>query len=147
MKRVVHIPSLVWLLMSYAILTSAFLWAGRQTGGSLAGWVFMGCLALSWLPLYVFLNRAEILGEKAFWFSHAAAALVAVGAYAAMASWMESEPVVTPKRADNWPTLLLGIACYLLVQQSWLNILKGLAQKTQERVEKALRQAEKPGHK
>ncbi len=68
-------------------------------------------------------------------------------AYAAMASWMESEPVVTPKRSDNWPTLLLGLAGYLLVQQSWLTILKRLAQKTQERVEKALRQAGKPGHK
>lgn len=145
MKRVVHIPSLVWLLLSYAILTSAFLWAGCQTVGSLAGWVFMGCLALSWLPLYVFLNRAEILGEKAFWFSHAAAALVAGGAYAAMASWVVSEPVVTPKRSDNWQTLLWGITCYLVAQQSWLSILKGLAQKTQERVEKAL--SEKPDHK
>lgn len=145
MKRVAHISSLVWLLLSYAILTSAFLWAGRQTGGSLAGWVFMGCLALGWLPLYVFLNRAEILGEKAFWFSHAAAALVVGVAYAAMASWVESEPVVTPKRSGSWPTLLWGIACYLLFQQSWFSILKGLAQKTQERVEKAL--SESPSHK
>lgn len=79
MKRVADVPSLAWLLLSYAILTSAFLWAGRQTGGSLAGWVFMGCLALGLLPLYVFLNRAEILGEKAFWFNHAAAALMAGG--------------------------------------------------------------------
>jgi hypothetical protein len=51
MKRLVCLPALVWLLLSYVVLASAFLWAGRQTGGWVAGWVFMGCLALCWLPL------------------------------------------------------------------------------------------------
>lgn len=143
MTGTARFPALAWLLLSYVMLASAFLWAGRQTGGTLAGWVFLGCLALVWLPLYVFLNRAEIFAEKAFWFSHAAAALVVVAACAAMAAWTDAEPAATHKRPDNWPTLLSGVAFFMLFQQSSLLIIRWLARRTQERVEKALSQ--KPG--
>jgi hypothetical protein len=84
----------------------------------------------------VFLNRAEIVCEKAFWFSHAAAALVTVVAFATMASWMEPEPRLIHKRPDNWPALLSGIVFYMLFQQGCLSIIRWLAKQVMKRVEK-----------
>lgn len=136
MSWFVRIPALIWVMLSYALLASAFQWSGRQSDVSLAGWVFMGCLGLSWLPLYVFLNRSEILREKAFWFSHASAALIAVIAFVMIYFWME--PTIggsgaDPHRPVKWLALLGNITFFYS-----LHVIKWLAAKVQKHVERLL---------
>ena len=64
------------MLISYAVMGTVFFWSANQTTGYLAEITFLSILALSWLPLYVYLNRKDIMSHRSYWFSQGAALLI-----------------------------------------------------------------------
>ncbi len=136
MKILSRISPKVWLIAAYAILAAAFTWAGQQTEASVAGWVFFGCLAISWLPQYIYLNRKEIARQKALWFSHAAAGLVGVGIFVLWACWDTRND--SREQPGTWLAIVVSIITYMMMMQSGMSFTAWLVRKTQARVEAAL---------
>lgn len=125
------------LALSYTGLVCAFVWAGRQTDGEVAVWVFLGCLAFSWLPAYVYVHRREISREKPFWISHAAAGIVGLvlfGIHAAM-----DEPPGSLPAGRSWPQIFSSLAAYVVGGVLSIDLARWVMKKIQDRSESWLK--------
>ena len=82
-------PAKCWLILTYAILGTAFIWSANQPPTTIATSVFIGCLLLSWIPAYTYAHRQDIVQNKVYWISQSVALVVAILAYAILA-WRNS---------------------------------------------------------
>jgi uncharacterized protein YqgC (DUF456 family) len=136
MKLLSCLSPKVWLIIAYTILTAAFIWAGQQTEASVAGWVFFGSLAVSWIPIFVYQNREEIVRDKAYWLSHAAAAAVGVSIFVLWTWWLARNE--SHERQSSWIAIIASVIAYMVTMQSGFSIVAWLVRKTQTKVESAL---------
>ena len=121
------------MLISYAVMGISFFWSANQTSGYLAGITFLSMLALSWLPLYVYLNRQDIMSHRSYWFSQGAALLITAVVALLIVSFApdaQSSPGLT--------ALAVSILTYVLFSNFMGVVLNSLFKSVANSVEKKM---------
>lgn len=127
------------MLVSYAVLGFGFVWSANQTSGNFAGITFMATLALSWLPLYVYLNRQDILNHPDYWLSQGAALLVT-----AVAALGISFVITDDKPTADSTAFAVGAITYVLSSIYMGGFLEWLFKTVEAKVATKAQPTEKP---
>jgi len=118
-------PAFVWLVFSYAVLLPLLYWTAAHEPTRFTVTVFFVGFFMSWIPLYVFVNRDDIARNKVFWASQSAGLAAAAVVVFLIGPWIDDVSDAALDQAwdaHTWGGICGGFIAYYLVQY-WMGML------------------------
>lgn len=141
MNSLQRVPTWFWMLLSYAVLATAFLWAGNQPASTKSTSVFIGCLLVCWIPAFVYVNRKDIRQNRVFWASQAASLFAAAIVFGVI-TWISmdfQDRNVSDARQDGSPLAVIAtIIAYFISNSISASLMKRTHSTVEFYVEKKL---------